>query len=234
MRNSGLQCGCNWGSEMPGWLNFRRSSGPDSLFPEETLLHALHYAVVDTELTSLDSRSNRLLSIGAITMEGTRIRIGEQFYRVVNPGVTVPAKSVLVHKLRPNDVEKGESPERALAELQQFIEGKVLVGHFVNVDLKALRKELGDSAHRLSNPAIDTARVHEWILRHGPYREDLEQQLGNISLAALAKVYHLDFQEAHHALDDAFVTARLWQKMIGKLEAMKVRTLGDALRIGKA
>jgi DNA polymerase-3 subunit epsilon len=219
---------------MPGWLKFRRRNDPGALVPDETPLDSLRYAVVDTELTSLDSRSNRLLSIGAITMEGTKIRLGEQFYRVVNPGVTVPAQSVLIHKLRPNDVEKGESPERALAELQQFIAGKVLVGHFVNVDLNALRKELGDSAGRLNNPAIDTARVHGWILRHGPYREDLEQQLGNVSLAALAKVYHLDFHEAHHALDDAFVTARLWQKMIGKLEAMKVRNLSDALRIGKA
>jgi len=67
-----------------------------------------------------------------------------------------------------------------------------------------------------------------------PYCEDLEQQLGNISLAALAAVYHLDFHEAHHALDDAFVTARLWQKMLAKLQVMKVHTLGDALRIGKA
>jgi DNA polymerase-3 subunit epsilon len=219
---------------MPRWLKFGQRNDRDSLFPDETPLQSLQYAVVDTELTSLDSRSNRLLSIGAITMEGTRIRLGEQFYRVVNPGVAVPAQSVLIHRLRPDDVEKGEAPERALADLQRFIEGKVLVGHFVNVDLKALRKELGDSAHRLNNPAIDTARVYEWMLRHGPYREDLEQQLGDISLAALARVYHLDFHEAHHALDDAFVSARLWQKMIGKLEAMRVRTLGDALRIGRA
>ena len=217
-----------------GWLNFGRQNNSNPLFPQDTPLHSLRYAVLDTELTSLDSRSNRLLSIGAITMDGTKIRLGEQFYRVVNPGVTVPAQGVLIHKLRPNDVESGEPPARALADLQQFIEGKVLVGHFVNVDLKALRKELGDSAHKLSNPAIDTARVHDWILRHGPYREDLEQQLANISLAALAKIYHLDFHEAHHALDDAFVTARLWQKMISKLEAMKVCNLGDALRIAKA
>ena len=61
----------------------------------------------------------------------------------------------------------------------------------MGVDLKALRKELGGSSQRLTNPAINTARVHCWILRHGPYREDLEQQLGNISLAALAKLYHL-------------------------------------------
>lgn len=219
---------------MPGWLKFGRRSDPDSLFAGETPLHSLRYAVLDTELTSLDTRSNRLLSIGAITMEGAKIRLGEQFYRIVNPGVTVPSAGVLIHKLRSNDVEGGQPPEQALADLLEFIADKVLIGHFVNVDLTVLRKELGDSAHRLDNPAIDTARVHEWILRHGPYCEDLEQQLGNISLAALAKIYHLDFHEAHHALDDAFVTARLWQKMISKLETMSILTFRDAFRIGRA
>ncbi len=97
-----------------GWLNFRRQNNSNPLFPQDAPLHSLRYAVLDTELTSLDSRSNRLLSIGAITMEGTKIRLGEQFYRVVNPGVTVPAQGVLIHKLRPNDVESGEPPAQAL------------------------------------------------------------------------------------------------------------------------
>src|ERR1035438_1643291 len=144
---------------MPGWLKFRgKAESPDLRFPKDASLHDVLYAVVDTELTSLDTRSNRLISIGAITMDdGTKIRFGEQFYRVVNPGVHVPAAGVLVHKLRPNDVEQGIPPADALAELRQFIEGKVLVGHFVHIDLNALRKELGDEQHQLSNPAIDTA-----------------------------------------------------------------------------
>ena len=58
--------------------------------------------------------------------------------------------------------------------------------------------------------------------------------MANISLAALAKIYDLDFHEAHHALEDAFVTARLWQKLLAKLEGMKVTTLGDLLKVAKA
>jgi DNA polymerase-3 subunit epsilon len=220
---------------MTSWLKFdRQAESPDSRFPNDASLHDLRYAVVDTELTSLDIRSNRLLSIGAITMDGTKVRFGEQFYRVVNPGVEVPAAGVLVHKLRPSDVEQGIPPADALAELGQFIEGKVLVGHFVHIDLKALRKELGDEQQQLSNPAIDTARVHRWLLQNGPWSEDLEQQTENISLAALAKIYDLEFREAHHALEDAFVTARLWQKQISRLERMKIRNLGELLRIAKA
>ena len=142
---------------------------------------------------------------------------------------------VLVHKLRPSDVERGIPAADALAELRQFIEGKVLVGHFVHIDLKALRKELGDEQQQLSNTAIDTARAHRWLLQNGPWKEDLEQQMETISLAALAKIYDLDFREAHHALEDAFVTARGGQKTISRLEGMKIRKmLGELLRIAKA
>ena len=146
----------------------------------------------------------------------------------------VPAESVLIHKLRPNDVEQGIAPEQALAQLREFIAGRVVVGHFVQIDMKALRKELGDQQHELSNPAIDTAKAHRWILQNSPWREDLEQQMANTSLAALAKIYELDFHEAHHALEDAFVTAQLWQKILAKLQGMKVKTLGNLLRVAKA
>ena len=56
----------------------------------------------------------------------------------------------------------------------------------------------------------------------------------NATLAALAKVYNLDFHEAHHALEDAFVTAKLWQKLLMKLESMKIVSLRDLLQIAKA
>jgi len=152
----------------------------------------------------------------------------------VNPGVHVPAEGVLIHKLRPGDVNQGVAPEDALAELLKFVEGRVLVGHFVQIDMQALRKELGSQQHELGNLAVDTAKAQRWILKNGPWREDLEQQLANVSLEALAKVYNLDFHEAHHALQDAFVTARLWQKLLARLEAMKVTTLGNLLKAAKA
>jgi DNA polymerase-3 subunit epsilon len=137
---------------------------------------------VDTELTSLDSRSNRLLSVGAIAMEGSKIRMAGQFYRVVNPGVLVPAQSFVIHKLRPNDVDEGVTPQQALTELREFVKNRVLVGHFVRFDLKALRKEVGDQRHELSNPRIDTAHAHRWMLKNGPWQEDLAQQMENVSL----------------------------------------------------
>ena len=220
---------------MPGWFSnllSRRGSGP---FPAAAALHTLRYVVLDTELTSLEAHSNRVLSIGAIAMTGTKIRLGEHFYRVVNPGVGVPAETILVHGLRPADVAEGSAPADAVANFLRFATGAVLVGHFVSMDLCALRKEVSGDARVLAEPAVDTARVQRWLdLRQSRYREDRGYQTEKIDLISLAGRYGLEFREAHHALYDAFLTAQLWQRLIEQLDKSGVRTLGELLRVGAA
>ena len=218
---------------MTPWSKLFGRSNVNLPFPPETPLTSVRFVVLDTEFTSLDQRSNRLLSIGAIVMDGTRIRMGEQFYRLLNPGVEVPAATVVVHKLRPHDVGQGQPPTEALRALGEFIKGAVLVGHFAKIDVDILTKEIRGMDQTISNPAIDTAKVHRWLLRKGQYSEDLFHRLENVSLATLAEHYKIDFHEAHHAMEDAFVTARLWQKQLFELEKHKIRTLRDLLRIGR-
>jgi DNA polymerase III subunit epsilon len=204
-------------------------------FREDARLDSLRYAVVDTELTSLDMRTNRVLSIGAIAMDGNRIRLGEQFYRVVNPGVPVPAETVLIHGLRPVDVMEGKPPEKAAGEFLEFAAGAALVGHFLATDLAALRKDMPETGGGLENPAIDTARVQRWLdQRRAANQEDRGHHVESCDLASLAKRYGLEHIEAHHALYDAFVTAQLWQRLMHDLETIGVRTLGEVTRIAAA
>jgi len=165
-------------------------------------------------------------------MKGESILMGDQFYRVLNPGVEIPAGTVIVHKLRPSDIEKGEPPIEVLADLKDYISGAVLVGHFIKIDLDILRKELRATKHSLDNPVVDTAQVHRWLLRKERYSEDLFHRLEHVDLPSLAKVYNIDFGEAHHALYDAFVTARLWQKLIRQLESHGIRSLDKLLKAG--
>jgi len=216
---------------MAAWLK-RGESHDERALEKEASLDSLRYVVLDTELTSLDQRTNRLLSIGAIAMQGPSIQLGGQFYRVVNPEVAIPAEGVVIHQLRSEDVEGAERLSKTLDDFCQFVEGGVLVGHFVHIDLKILRKEMSRTGHKLDNPAIDTARMHHWILRHGPLSEDLPLQLEKLDLPTLAKFYNLDSHDAHHALSDAFLTARVWQKMLYTLQARGVQDLRKLLKIG--
>lgn len=217
---------------MARWLNFPGlRTAPEHSFPQDGPLDSLSYSVVDTELTSLDSRSNRLLSIGGMAMEGTRIHMARQFYCVVDPGVPIPQEGIVIHKLRPNEISNGISPTEALTQLENFVRGTVLVGHFIGIDLKALSKEVGESNGILQHPAIDTARAQKWLWDHETNSQKYGHDAEKLDLASLATEYGIAFEEAHHALQDAFVTAQVWQRIIPRLQAMNVRTLGAALRI---
>jgi DNA polymerase III subunit epsilon len=214
---------------MTRWILF----GEGGLSAEEASIESTRFVVIDTELTSLHERTNRLLSVGAIGMVGSKILLGEQFYRVVNPGVLVPAEGVVIHRLRPEDVERGHDLASTIAELGSFIENAVLVGHFGKIDRTVLRKEFTSCGVPFKNQMICTARVQRWIVRRQPFKEDQFRQLEVTDLESLTKVYKLDFHEAHHALDDAFVTARLWQQQMHLLSELGVKTLGKLLRFAK-
>jgi DNA polymerase III subunit epsilon len=194
----------------------------------------VRYVVLDTELTSLDHRTNRLLSVGAIAMQGASTQLGEQFYRVVNPQVSIPHETVVIHKIRSEDLKSGEQPGKCLSAFSEFVTGSVLVGHFVKIELNILESEMGQAGLKLNNRAIDTAQVHPWMLRQGPLSEDLSVRLEKLDLATLARFYGVNVEDAHHALSDAFLTARVWQRMLYTLREKKIDTLGKLLRIGGA
>ena len=207
---------------------FRR----DSTIDPEARLDALRYVVFDTEFTSLEQRTNRLLSIGAVAMQGPSIRVGEQFYRETNPGVDVPGASVIVHKLRPDDIAQAEAPQRVLEDFLMFSEGAVLVGHFVHYDVDIVNKELAtyevnpSEGSRFHKVPIDTARVHSWLemnRQHYPV-EGFDERSIRLDLASVAAHYGVTFDEAHQALADAFVTAQVWQRQLAALFARGVHT----------
>lgn len=216
---------------MPHWLKSNSDAGSPAL-SNNASIQSLRYVVLDTELTSLDHRTNRLLSIGAIIMQGPSIQLGKQFYRVVNPQVPIPAETVVIHRLRTEDVREGEALEPAMNDFSQFVAGAVLVGHFLDIDLKVVRKEMLNLGHKLDNPAIDTAKVHHWLLKRRPLTEDLLVQLGKRDLQSVAGIYDVSVENAHHALADAFLTARIWQKMLHSLQAHGVDSLRKLQRIG--
>jgi DNA polymerase-3 subunit epsilon len=214
---------------MSRWFPFGGSEGTNNNAP----LESTRFAVIDTELTSLDQLTNRLLSVGAIGMTGSKIQLGEQFYRVVNPGVSIPTNGIVIHRLRPEDVERGHDLPSTIAELGTFIQDAVLIGHFAEIDRDVLRKEFTAAGIALNNQMVCTARVQRWIVKKQPFTEEQFRDLEVTDLESLAKIYKLDFHEAHHALDDAFVTARLWQKQMHVLDGLGVRTLGSLLRFAR-
>jgi DNA polymerase III subunit epsilon len=213
-------------------LSFLTQLFSRSPVPRSTPLRDVRFVVLDTELTSLDKRTNRLLSVGAIAMRGPKILLGEQFYRVVNPGVDIPATSIVVHGLRPEDVAHGETPDTVLSDLREFLARSVLVGHFVGIDAHVLNKELRAIGGSLA-VHVDTARAFHWLMLQKALGDGHDHVSAALDLPSVAAHYGIAVHDAHHALVDAFVTAQVWQRVIADFEAAGVTTLGRALRIAR-
>lgn len=51
-------------------------------------------------------------------------------------------------------------------------------------------------------------------------------------LVEIAKELGIQVQDAHNALMKAFMTAQVFQRLLPRLQALGIKTLGDLLRVG--
>ena len=72
-----------------------------SIIDLSTPIDMCPYVVIDSELTGLNPKKDSIISIGALKMSGTMIKIGETFYEIVSPSTEFTAESVVVHGIMP-------------------------------------------------------------------------------------------------------------------------------------
>jgi len=206
---------------------------PEAVLDAGLPLARVPFAVVDTELTGLDEKRDSVVSVGAVKMSGSRIELGRSFYQLVSPRADFSHASVVVHGITPDDVAEQPPIETVGAELLSFCGDRVLVGHFLALDLGFLGRECAAiRAADWRRRAVDTMQLHAWIERHR-HAGDFSATDTELNLAALARRWGIPAANAHNALADAFVTAQLLQRQLRVLPDLGVRTLGDLLRVGK-
>jgi len=65
---------------------------------------------------------------------------------------------------------------------------------------------------------------------HSPFYKMAVGQTQNFSLDALCKQYQVPIRDRHTASGDALITALLFLKLIGRLEAKGVHEFGDLIK----
>lgn len=193
------------------------------------------YVAFDTELTGLDPKQDSIVSVGAVAMTGGRIEMGRSFYQVVAPRTALRGSSVVVHGITPSEVQEQPSIDQVLPGFLEFCGNSVVIGHVVTLDLSFLNEDLVRLyGCAFPNPAVDTHRISCWLKSRESeacafYGGDAE----GTDLFTLAKRYDIPLSGAHNALNDAFVTAQLFQRFLGLLPKEGIVTVHDLLRIGK-
>jgi DNA polymerase-3 subunit epsilon len=211
---------------------FQRKEKKQMIDPK-TPITEVSYVVVDTELTGLNEKKDDIVSIGAVRMTGSRIELGDAFYRLVSPKKRLTADSVLIHEITPSDVEMKPGIDTVLAEFLDYSKDAVLVGHFISIDLEFLNREMKRlRGAGITNPALDTFSIYDWLRKRNKSRDCFANALSGYRLYDIVKCFGIPVNNAHNALMDAYTTAQLFQRFFPMLLETDTRTIGELLQIG--
>jgi len=159
------------------------------------------FVVLDLETTGLDCLKDQVIEIGAV-----RISHGvlcEEFSTLVKPDVGIPELIKELTGIDDDMVKNMPSLSKIIPELENFLQGSVIVGHNITFDLGFLRPSI--SEHFLWLDTIEMAKI---LL---PYES-------GYSLRDLAVSLGIDHFSSHRALGDARATANLFLHLLGILK----------------
>ncbi|MCX8069864.1 MAG: 3'-5' exonuclease [Thermodesulfovibrionales bacterium] len=195
------------------------------------------YAVIDTELTGLDSKTDCILSIGAVRMKGGSIYMGDYFYRIVDPSVCLRPDSVVIHGITPQEASECPSIDLILPEFIDFCKDKIIVGYCIAIDLEFINKEMKRLyGFNIQNPVIDLLKIYNIIKKRKiGYDAFVDETLAmpTSNLFEIAREFDVPIQEGHNALSDAFITAQVFQQCLPALARRGINTVKDLIRISK-
>jgi DNA polymerase-3 subunit epsilon len=170
---------------------------------------------LDCETTGLNTRTDEIISIGAVRIVGNRIMTSERLELLVRPERGVSAESVKIHRLRERDVAQGLPVEEAMKRLMHFIGSRPLVGYYLEFDLAMLHRAIWPMLGQgLPQPKIEvSALYYDYKFKQLP----AYQQQGNVDIdlrfATLMKDLNLPTRDAHDAVNDAVMAALAFIKL---------------------
>lgn len=179
--------------------------------------------VLDTETTGLSpALGHRVIEVAALRFQGWQEtgRLAE----LVNPGRPIDAGATRVHGLVDRDVASAPPFGDVVGRLEPLLQGAIIVAHNASFDAGFLAQEyaiasrLGACLPALPNPWLCTLQLAR---RHFHFdRNDLRTVAYRLGVSQ---------SRAHRALNDAYTTAGVFQRMVSELEKRGVRTVGDLL-----
>lgn len=194
------------------------------------ITHA-NYVVIDIKLTGLDEEKDSIFSIGAIMMSGGRIELGETFYRLMKPEAGPSEQSLPAHGIAATSLLLEPNLAPVLSEFLSISGNDILTGHLVSTDLAFLKNEVKRLiGTEVKNPVIDTYQIYHWIMKREAAGAFYTPK--DVKLYEVASQLGVTVSSNHNSMNDAFITAQVFQRLMPMLIRAGVKTVGELLRIG--
>jgi DNA polymerase III subunit epsilon len=185
------------------------------------------WCAVDLEMTGLDPRTDEIVAIGAVPIDGGRIQLGGGMYTLVRASKRSQVGAVLVHKLRLADVVDAPSLDDGIDLLLSALAGRVPVFHTAAIESAFLERQFARRRVRLPAAADTEALGRRWLTHR-----DGAPPASAISLGRLAGALGQPAETPHHALGDALTTAKLFISLASLLDTVAPQTVGSLVASG--
>jgi DNA polymerase-3 subunit epsilon len=179
---------------------------------------AARFVVADVEATGLDVRNDRLIAIGAVAVEASRVVLGRSFYAVLRQAEASSRENILVHGIGGSAQRAGVEPAAALLAFLEFAGKAPLVGFHAPFDdaliRRAVREHLGAA---WQGRWIDLAQLAPQFMP--------EEARGRQHLDAWLERFGIGVFSRHDAAADALATAELLLALLPRAAARRVATV---------
>ena len=187
----------------------------------DTPLADLRLLAVDIETTGLDARTDRVLSIGWVPVDGGRVDLSGAGHLGIGDAGDV-GHSATIHGITDDALAGGAAFEQVLGELLGALRGRVLLAHFARIETGFLGAACGQFwGAGLPVEVVDTFELERRALGGG---WDAASDPGALRLWAARARYGLPVYRAHEALTDALACAELYLAQRAALEARSPET----------
>jgi len=193
---------------------------------DHTPLADLPLLAVDLETSGLSPERERVLAVGFVPVDGSRISFSGARRLVVRDDAG-PGDAVTIHRLTHDDLASGVPLGEALAELRTALAGRALLAHHVAFDLAFLRaafRSVGEEPPALR--VVCTLDLQRRLLA----RRGEELAPGVLRLWRARRRFGLAAAPAHDALGDALACAELYLAQVAELDPTGRLTLRHVRR----
>ena len=164
---------------------------------------------IDCETTGLDSRTAELVSIAAVVIKDGRVLSSQGLDVKLMPPDSLKEDTIRIHRLRPVDLEGGESVPDALDALLALVGNRPLVGWCVAFDVAMINRYLRPlMGFDLPNDIIELSALYQKKMRY--WQPDVTPDL---RFDAMASALQVPVMERHTARGDAVTSALMYLQL---------------------
>ncbi len=182
---------------------------------ESRMLTELDFVVVDIEATGAKMPPNRIIELGAYRIRGGKIV--DEFVTLVNPEFSIPRFVMSLTGITNEMVRQAPLFAEVAPRWLEFVKDAVLIAHNAPFDTNFLNHEISRvyPGNRMFNPHLCTVTLSRCAL----------PGLANYRLDTVADHFSIPIFERHRAGSDALATARVFLRILDRLEDLGVRNL---------